>query len=60
MAREIVAPRRLIAHPALRIRFLDGQTLAAHGAPEEIFANVNRPEDLERVARRLGSDVATR
>ncbi|MDX1643410.1 MAG: molybdenum cofactor guanylyltransferase [Thermoanaerobaculia bacterium] len=60
VAREIVAPHRLIAHPALRIRFLDGQTLAAHGAPQEIFANINRPEDLERITRLLESDLASR
>lgn len=52
VAREIFAPHRLISHPALRIRFLDGEALAAHGPPEEIFSNVNRPEDLQRVAQR--------
>jgi hypothetical protein len=30
----------------LRVRFLEGERLAAFGRPEELFRNVNTPEDL--------------
>lgn len=55
VSRELLAPQRLVAHPGLRVRFLEGDELAEHGEPAEVFANLNRPEDLERVRHLLRS-----
>lgn len=41
------APHRL-AEEDLAIRYLEGGDLARFGPPEEIFLNLNTPEDLER------------
>ncbi len=41
------APHRLAAED-LAIRYLEGEDLARFGPPEEVFLNLNTPEDLER------------
>jgi molybdopterin-guanine dinucleotide biosynthesis protein A len=41
------APRELLARTDLRIEVIEGDDLARHGDPEHLFANLNRPEDLE-------------
>jgi molybdenum cofactor guanylyltransferase len=41
------APHRLAAED-LAIRYLEGDDLARFGPPEEVFLNLNTPEDLER------------
>lgn len=41
------APHRLAAED-LAIRYLEGDGLARFGPPEEVFLNLNTPEDLER------------
>jgi molybdopterin-guanine dinucleotide biosynthesis protein A len=41
------APHRL-AKEDLAIRYLEGDDLAWFGPPEEVFLNLNTPEDLER------------
>lgn len=39
----------LAEEQGLDIRFLEEQQLNDHGSPEEMFLNLNRPEDLERL-----------
>ncbi|MCB1033173.1 MAG: molybdenum cofactor guanylyltransferase [Acidobacteria bacterium] len=34
--------------PRCRIRFLEGEDLLWHGEPQEVFFNLNRPQDLDR------------
>ena len=41
------APHRL-AEEDLAVRYLEGDDLAKFGPPEEVFLNLNTPEDLER------------
>ncbi len=43
----LLAPRRL-AEEDLAVRYLEGDGLARFGPPEEVFLNLNTPEDLER------------
>ena len=45
------APHRL-AEEDLAIRYLEGDDLARFGPPEEVFLNLNTPEDLERYTSR--------
>lgn len=45
------APHRL-AEEDLAIRYLEGNGLARFGPPEEVFLNLNTPEDLERYLNR--------
>jgi molybdenum cofactor guanylyltransferase len=35
--------------PGLTVRYLDEQEIRRFGPPEEIFLNLNRPQDLERL-----------
>lgn len=37
----------------LAVRWLEGDLLASFGAPQEVFLNVNTPEDLDRLWERL-------
>ena len=46
--RGLHAPHRLAADGRLAVRFLEGDLLARFGTPEEVFLNLNTPEDLER------------
>jgi molybdopterin-guanine dinucleotide biosynthesis protein A len=47
--------RRLTAVlDALRVRYVEGDELAAFGDPELLFANVNTPDDLGRARARAG------
>ena len=46
VARGLYALHPLAGDDRLAVRFLDGEALAAFGRPEEIFWNVNAPEDL--------------
>jgi molybdopterin-guanine dinucleotide biosynthesis protein A len=39
----------LTAEKALAVRYLEGDLLARYGPPEEVFLNLNAPEDLERL-----------
>ena len=48
---EAGALRLMDLDGALRMARLEGEALAACGAPEELLANVNTPEDLRRVQR---------
>lgn len=45
------APRGLCDEPGLEISWLEGPALEALGPPAELFANLNRPKDLESWAR---------
>jgi molybdopterin-guanine dinucleotide biosynthesis protein A len=42
----LYALHELAGDPGLKILFLEGERLAAFGRPEEIFWNVNTPDDL--------------
>lgn len=46
--RGIFAPHRLAEEESLAVRYLEGDLLARFGPPEEVFLNLNTPEDLER------------
>jgi molybdopterin-guanine dinucleotide biosynthesis protein A len=46
--RRLLAPHRLTEERSLAVRYLEGDLLARFGPPEEIFLNLNTPEDLER------------
>lgn len=48
-----VAPHRLAEEAQLVVRFLEGSELDRHGAPDRVFANLNRPEDLDRFEHSL-------
>jgi molybdopterin-guanine dinucleotide biosynthesis protein A len=48
--RRLLAPHRLTEERGLAVRYLEGGLLARFGPPEEIFFNLNTPEDLERYA----------
>lgn len=48
VARGLFGPHRLVARGELAFRFLEGEALARFGRPEEVFANLNTPEDLKR------------
>jgi molybdopterin-guanine dinucleotide biosynthesis protein A len=41
-----MALKWLAEEPELRVRFLEGEALEAYGRPEEVFFNLNTPEDL--------------
>ncbi len=38
-----------LADPRAGIRYLENEDLLRHGIPEEVFANLNRPQDLEEL-----------
>jgi molybdopterin-guanine dinucleotide biosynthesis protein A len=42
----LYALHSLAGEPGLTVRFLEGERLAGFGPPEELFRNVNAPEDL--------------
>jgi molybdopterin-guanine dinucleotide biosynthesis protein A len=44
------APHLLAGDGRLAVRFLEGDLLPRFGPPEEVFLNLNTPEDLERYA----------
>ena len=46
--RGLHAPHRLADEERLAVRYLEGDLLARFGPPEEVFVNLNTPEDLER------------
>ncbi len=48
VGRGLHAPHRLAEDGLLAVRYLEGDFLARFGSPEEIFLNLNTPEDLER------------
>jgi molybdopterin-guanine dinucleotide biosynthesis protein A len=50
VAAGLHAPHRLAEDLRLAVRYLEGEALSRFGAPEEIFLNLNTPEDLERYA----------
>lgn len=52
VTRGLYALWSLADEEQLAVRWLEGERLAAFGSPEEMFLNVNTPEELER-ARRL-------
>jgi molybdopterin-guanine dinucleotide biosynthesis protein A len=43
-----MAPHRLAVHPALAVRYLEGEVLAHFGEPRAMFLNLNDPGDLAR------------
>jgi molybdopterin-guanine dinucleotide biosynthesis protein A len=45
--KDLRAPHRL-AEESLSIRYLEGDDLARFGPPEEVFLNLNTPEDWDR------------
>lgn len=47
-----LALKELEEEAGLAVRHLEGEELAAYGRPEEIFRNLNTPEDLESWLRR--------
>lgn len=47
-----LALRSLAETSTLRIRYLEGAALSVCGEPEEMFLNLNRPGDLERLSPR--------
>ena len=49
-SRGVVALHRL-AQAAIEVRYLDADSIADLGEPRRLFANVNTPDDLDRVAR---------
>lgn len=49
VSRKILAPHRLRERDDLEIRYIDETELLTFGDPVEMFANINRPEDLRRV-----------
>ncbi len=42
---------RLLERPDLAVEILEGARLERHGDPDEMFLNLNSPEDLERLER---------
>jgi molybdopterin-guanine dinucleotide biosynthesis protein A len=48
VARGNLGPQRLAEAPGLSIRYLGSELLARFGLPEQMFRNLNTPEDLER------------
>ena len=56
VGRGILAPHKLTDEPEIRVHYLEGAELERLGDPREMFANVNRERDLERVARLLDRD----
>jgi molybdopterin-guanine dinucleotide biosynthesis protein A len=48
VARGLLALHDLALEADLAVRYLEGERLAVHGRPEEVFLNLNTPEDLER------------
>lgn len=50
VGRGLLAPHRLAGDGRLAVRFVEGELLARFGPPEEVFLNLNTPEDLERYA----------
>jgi len=46
--RGLLAPHRLAEEENLAVRYLEGEDLARFGPPEELFLNLNTPEDLAR------------
>ena len=50
VGRGLLAPHGLAEDGRLAVRFLEGEALARFGPPEEVFFNLNTPEDLERYA----------
>ena len=49
-AKGLRAPHRLAAED-LAVRYLEGDDLARFGPPEEVFLNLNTPEDVQRYLR---------
>jgi molybdopterin-guanine dinucleotide biosynthesis protein A len=49
--RGLFALHELAAEPGLAVRYLEGDALARFGPPEELFLNLNTPEDWERYGR---------
>lgn len=45
------ALRHLLDDPGLAVALLEGEELAAFGHPEELFTNLNTPEDLDAFRR---------
>jgi molybdopterin-guanine dinucleotide biosynthesis protein A len=45
----------LAEEAGLAVRWLDGDLLASFGPPEEVFLNVNTPEELDRARRVSGA-----
>lgn len=56
VATGVLAPHRLADEPGIGTHYLEGAELERLGEPEEMFANVNRERDLERVLRLLDRD----
>jgi molybdopterin-guanine dinucleotide biosynthesis protein A len=50
VGRGLHAPHRLAADRRLAVRFLEGDLLARFGPPEELFLNLNTPEEMARYA----------
>jgi len=48
VGRGLHAPHLLAGDGSLAVRYLEGDPLARFGPPEEVFLNLNTPEDLER------------
>ena len=46
--RGLFAPHRLAEDGRLAVRYLEGERLAGFGPPEEVFLNLNTPQDVER------------
>lgn len=47
VGRGLFGPHLLAERAGLAIRFLEGEALARFGRPEELFTNLNTPDDLE-------------
>jgi hypothetical protein len=58
VARGVHALWSLAEEDGLTVRWIEGGLLASFGSPEEMFLNVNTPEELDR-ARRI-SDATRR
>jgi FdhD protein len=48
IARGLQAPHRLAEDGRLAVHYLEGERLARFGPPEEVFLNLNTPQDVER------------
>jgi molybdopterin-guanine dinucleotide biosynthesis protein A len=48
VGRGFFALHELAAEPGLAVRYLEGDALARFGPPEDLFLNLNTPEDWER------------
>lgn len=59
VARGLLALHDLALEADLAVRYLEGDRLAAHGRPEEVFLNLNTPEDLERWGERAMNRAPT-